>query len=70
MKLVIILAAILTCMTPSFGHKGGILDVLDHIHEMAETADKKYESESRKILRSIKRQSPKRHKKLDEDPLY
>jgi hypothetical protein len=65
MKVANIILLLLASIIFTRCHKGGIQDVLEHIRDMAQSADAKYEAESRKILRSIKHQ-----KHVDEDIPY
>jgi len=56
MKLTCVLVGTLASLQLAHGHRDGIFEALEHIKEMADNADKKYGAQSKKILRTIKRQ--------------
>lgn len=43
-------------------HKGPMMDALEHINEMATAADKKYDAESQRIIRSMRRDLARRRR--------
>jgi hypothetical protein len=45
-------------------HKGPMMDALEHINEMATAADKKYEAESQRIIKSMRRDVARRRRAM------